>query len=114
MSKIWVMDEVETKPGQGPAFLDAYMEHYAPGNRARGLALAQVMVEPAMWLDDAPNRVLILWEADDAGAVWAAKHQARGDEAVIRWWEEEAPTFLLSRRRSTLAPADRLEALANV
>lgn len=114
MSGIWIMDEIETKPGQGQAFLDAYMARYAPGNTARGLKLAHVMVEPAMWLDDASNRLVIIWEAADAGAVWAAKHQARGDEAVIRWWEEEAPAFTVSRRRSTLAPAEMLETLANV
>ncbi|MGF7149278.1 hypothetical protein FHS96_002920 [Sphingomonas zeicaulis] len=111
---IWIVDEVETKPGMGAAFLDAYLTRYAPGNTARGLRLAHRMVEPAMWLDDAPNRLLLVWEADDAGAVWAAKHQARGDAAVDAWWNEEAPFFLLSRRRATLAGADELEALANV
>lgn len=111
---IWVVDEVETRPGMGAAFLDAYLTHYAPGAEARGLRLAHRMVEPAMWLDDAPNRLLLVWEASDAGAVWAAKHQARGDAAVSRWWTDEAPAFLLSRRRSTMAPAEALEALADV
>lgn len=32
MSGIRVMDEVETEPGQGQAFHDAYMARYAPGN----------------------------------------------------------------------------------
>lgn len=111
---IWVVDEVETKPGQGQAFLAAYREHYAPGATARGLRLIREMVEPAMWLDEASNRLLLIWETDSAGAVWAAKHRARADEAVIRWWTEQAPEYLLSRRRYTMAPADALEALDNV
>lgn len=111
---IWIVDEVETKPGMGAAFLDAYLARYAPGNTARGLRLAHQMVEPAMWLDDAPNRLLLVWEADGAGAVWGAKHQARGDAAVDAWWNEEAPPFLLSRRRATMGSADVLEALADV
>lgn len=111
---IWIIDEVETKPGMGAAFLDAYMTHYAPGNAARGLKLVQTMVEPAMWLDDASNRLLLIWQADHAGTVWGAKHQARGDEAVSRWWNEQAPPFILLRKRGTYAPADALEALANV
>ena len=111
---IWVVDEVETKPGKGRAFLDAYLARYAPGATARGLRLVHQMVEPAMWLDDASNRLLLIWEADSAGAVWAAKHPARGDESVIRWWTEEAPEFLIARRRYTMAPAAALEALDNV
>lgn len=111
---IWVVDEIETKPGMGQAFLDAYLSRYAPGAEARGLRLAHRMIEPAMWLDDAPNRLLLIWEAADPGAIWAAKQQARQDDAVTRWWEEEAPAFLVSRRRATMAPADALAALANV
>ena len=111
---IWIVDEVETRPGMGAAFLDAYMTHYAPGNEARGLKLVHRMVEPAMWLDDAPNRLLLVWQADHAGAVWTAKHQARGDAAVARWWNEQAPPFILTRRRGTYAPAEALKALANV
>jgi hypothetical protein len=111
---IWIVDEVETRPGMGPAFLEAYLSRYAPGAEARGLTLAHRMVEPAMWLDDAPNRLILVWQAADAGAVWAAKHQARGDPAVTAWWEEEAPAYILSRKRGTFAPADALEALADV
>lgn len=111
---IWVVDEVETRPGMGAAFLDAYLARYAPGAEARGLRLAHTMVEPAMWLDDAPNRLLLVWEAADPGAVWTAKHQARGDPAVSTWWEEEAPAFILHRKRGTFAPAEALAALANV
>ena len=55
-----------------------------------------------------------MWQADHAGAVWAAKHQARGDAAVARWWNEQAPPFILTRRRGTYAPAEALKALANV
>lgn len=111
---LWVIDEVTTRPGQGPAFLAAYMERYAPGAEARGMTLAHRMVEPAMWLDDAPNRLLFIWTLPHAGAVWAAKHAARPDPAVARWWNEEAPAFLLSRKRSTLAAAEALEALDHV
>lgn len=111
---IWVIDDVETKPGMGRAFLDAYLVHYAPGAEARGLRLVRQMVEPALWLDDAPNRLILIWEADHAGAVWSAKHQARQDESVMRWWTEQAPAYLVSRRRSTMAPAERIEALTHV
>jgi hypothetical protein len=111
---IWILDEVTTRPGQGPAFLDAYMARYAPKAEARGMTLAYRMVEPAMWLDDAPNRLLFVWTMPDAGAVWQSKYIARPDPDVARWWDEEAPAFIESRRRSTLADADALAGLADV
>lgn len=111
---IWILDEVTTRPGQGPAFLAAYMERYAPRAQARGMTLAHRMVEPAMWLDDAPNRILFVWTLPNAGAVWGSKHVARPDPEVARWWNEEAPAFIESRRRSTLADADMLAELADV
>jgi hypothetical protein len=111
---IWVIDEITTRPGQGKAFLDAYMTQYVPGATARGMTLTHRMIEPAMWLDDAPNRILLIWAMPNVDATWGAKHMARGDGDVLHWWEVEAPAFILSRRRSTLANADVLESLADV
>jgi hypothetical protein len=28
---IWIIDDITVNPGQGPAFVDAYMKQYAPG-----------------------------------------------------------------------------------
>ena len=111
---IWIVDEVVAKPGQGKAFFDAYMARYAPGARRRGLTLAHQMVEPAYWLTDGSNRLLLVWTAADADTVWASKHQARNDPNVRRWWDEEAPGFIVSRRRSVLAEADVIAELADV
>ena len=111
---IWIIDEVVAKPGRGEAFLDAYMARYAPGARRRGLTLAHRMVEPAFWLEDASNRLLLVWTAPDAGAVWTGKHMARSDADVLRWWEEEAPEFIVSRRRAVLAEADAIAGLSDV
>jgi hypothetical protein len=111
---IWIVDEITTKPGLGPVFLAAYMEHYAPRAVARGMTLAHRMVEPAMWLDQGSNRLLFVWTVPDAGAVWAAKHAARGDAEVDRWWQEQAPPLIVSRRRMTMADAGDLASLADV
>ena len=111
---IWIVDVVTTRPGQGRAFLDAYLVHYAPKAEARGMTLAHRMVEPAMWLDHAPNRLLFVWAVADAGAVWRSKHAARMDPDVLRWWEEVAPAFILSRRRMTMADADTIPSSADV
>lgn len=110
---IWIIDEVETKPGMGEAFLTAYMSRYAPGAEARGLRLAHRMVEPAMWMRDASNRLLLIWEAPEVIALWEAKKQSRADPSVADWWEE-ADRYLISRRRSTQAPVEMLGTLSDV
>jgi hypothetical protein len=111
---IWIVDEVVTRPGKGAAFLAAYLERYAPRAEARGMTLAHRMVEPAMWLDESSNRLLLVWTVPDAAAVWAAKHAARWDPEVTRWWQEEAVPLILSRRRMTMADAQDLPDLADV
>lgn len=113
-SPIFVVDEVTTRPGQGRAFLDAYMARYVPKAAARGMTLAQRLVEPAVWLDHAPNRLLFVWTVPDPGAVWGSKHAARMDPDVLRWWEEEAPALVLSRRRMTMSEADAISGLTDV
>lgn len=111
---IWIIDDVVVRPGQGQAFLATYLKDYAPGAASRGLTLVHQMVEPAMWLDDEPNRILFIWSAPDAGAIWVSKHVARGTADVTTFWEVTAPPFIISRERSITAEASQLEALANV
>ncbi|SNS86794.1 hypothetical protein SAMN06295912_12028 [Sphingomonas laterariae] len=111
---IWTVDDVRTKPGQGQAFLKAYREHYVPGAEARGMRLVHAKVEPAMWLDDEPNRLLLVWALDHVGTVWGAKHVARMTPDVDHFWNDIAPPLIEARTRSVMAEADQLEALANV
>lgn len=111
---IWIVDEIVARPGKGEAFLAAYLNDYAPKVRANGLTLMRCMVEPAMWLDDASNRILCIWTAADALTVWTAKHRARDDADIARWWNETAPAFIESRQRGTFADADALAELGDV
>ncbi|ARS26136.1 hypothetical protein [Sphingomonas sp. KC8] len=111
---IWIIDDVVVRPGHGPAFLQRYLKEYAPGAASRGMTLVHQMVEPAMWLDDEPNRILLIWSVPDAGAMWVSKHVARMTTDVTAFWEETAPPFIISRKRSITAEASQLEALANV
>lgn len=113
-NQIWIVDDIQTRPGQGAAFLQSYLENYAPAATARGMRLVHKMVEPAMWLDDASNRLLLVWAVADPGAVWGSKQVARMTPEVERFWQETAPPFILSRSRSVMAESDELEALGNV
>lgn len=111
---IFVIDDILAKPGQGKALYEAYMARYAPGAQARGMTLANRLVEPAMWLPEGSNRLVFVWTQPHLGVVWGAKQQARLDPEVARWWDEEAPALIESRQRYTMAEADALEALDNV
>ena len=113
-TSIWIVDDILVRPGQGPAFLKAYREHYVPGAESRGMRLVHSRVEPAMWLDEEPNRLLLIWAVPDVGAVWTSKHVARMSPDVDTFWDEIAPPLIQSRSRSLMAEADQLEALANV
>lgn len=111
---IWIVDDIVVRPGQGPAFIQAYREHYAPAAEARGMRLLHSRVEPAMWLDDDSNRLLLIWGVSDVGAVWASKHVARMSPDVDHFWDEIAASLIASRSRAIMAEADQLEVLANV
>jgi hypothetical protein len=111
----WVVliDELVTRPGEGKATFDAYLERYGPGAEARGMTLVQRLVEPAFWLEDRSNRLLFVWTLPGAGAVWAKNFTSREDPAVEQWWQD-CDAMVESRRRSVLAEAADIEALTNV
>ncbi|WP_380879269.1 hypothetical protein ACFB49_21320 [Sphingomonas sp. DBB INV C78] len=111
---IWIVDDIVVRPGQGPAFLAACRAHYAPGAEARGMRLAHARVEPAMWLDEEPNRLLLIWAVADVAGVWGAKHVARMSPDVDQFWQDIAAPLIVSRTRSLMAEADQLETLSHV
>jgi len=115
MSKpIWIVDDITVRPGKGPDFVQAYMSQYAPGAVQRGMTLANRMVDPALWLQDQPNRILFVWTVPDAAAVWNCKYAARQDPAVLKWWRDQAPPFIQSRSRMIMGDVDDLQELSNV
>lgn len=114
---IWIVDDVLVKPGQGQAFVDAYMKKYVPGATQRGMTLAFRMVGPAEWLKDGepnPNRVMFVWTVPSALGVWGFKFAGRNDPAVLSWWRDQVPKMIQSRTRSILADVDDLAGLTNV
>jgi hypothetical protein len=111
---VFLIDDLTAQPGRGEALLDAYLREYVPGAEARGMTLLHRLVEPAFWLRDRSNRLLFIWTVPTPSDVWAGKRAARGDEAVLAWWNERAAPMILTRRRSMLADAGALEELDRV
>jgi hypothetical protein len=110
---IYILDQVTTRPGQGQAFLDAYMTRYAPGAEARGMTLVHSWVTPPLWLDDQPNTLFIVWSVKGAPAWWQMSFQSRRDPEVTAWWEE-AQTMMISRHRSFLGDVADIASLTDV
>jgi hypothetical protein len=111
---VFVIDDLTSKSGCGQALLHAYLEHYAPGARARGMTLVQQLVSPPHWRTDAGNRLLFVWSVAGPAGAWQMKHAARQDPAVTRWWMDQAPALLATRSRAICAEPDALPALSDV
>lgn len=110
---IYVIDEIVPRPGEGRAFLDDYMEHYAPGARQRGLTLDRVLVSPPMWLEDQSNTLTISWTLQGAAAWWTMSFMGRSAPEVAAWWAE-VDGKVVSRKRSFHSAAGDVEALSRV
>jgi len=103
---VYVVDEMVVSPGRARAFLDAYLERYAPGAIARGLTLDRVLVSPPVWLEDQSNTVSVSWTVRGARAWWHQSLLARHDAEVLRWWEDADELLTTRRRTVSCAPVD--------
>ena len=109
---VYVIDELVVRPGEGRAVLDHYLAHYAPGAKARGMALERVLVSPPVWMDDQSNTLTITWTVAGAEGWWGMRLAATADPEVAAFWEAAADR-LVSRRRSFAAEAQDVEALCH-
>jgi hypothetical protein len=109
---IYMIDQIITRPGHGRAFIDAYMEYYAPGATARGLRLDRVLVSPPMWLEDQPNTITITWTVQGVSAWWGMTIMGRTDPALAQWWAD-AGQWIAERSRSFASAFGDVEALSN-
>ncbi len=110
---IQVIDEIVARPGEGKALLDDYLARYAPGARARGMVLEQILVSPPVWLDDQSNTLSFRWSLTDAAAWWGMRAIGGGDPTVAAWWTE-TDARAVSRRRIFASDPDDIVELGNV
>jgi hypothetical protein len=110
---IYIVDHVTAKPGRAQAFLDAYMERYAPAAKERGMTLVSRLVAPPMWLTDQSNTLLITWTVEGAGAWWGMSHQGRRNPAVREFWESVGG-LIEKRHRSFFSDVADVESICDV
>jgi hypothetical protein len=110
---IYILDQVTAKPGQAQAFLAAYMEHYAPAARGRGMTLVHRWITPPLWLKEQSNTLHIVWTVQGAAAWWAMSQRGRGDPTVRDFWDSIEP-LIETRHRSFLSDVADVESLCDV
>jgi hypothetical protein len=110
---IYLVDELVSKPGEGEKLLEAYERLYAAPAKARGQTLAHTLIEPCMWLDDGPNRLMFMWSLPTAQAAWQQKFPNRNDLHIRDVWKE-IDAIAASRKRALLGDVDQLAELADV
>jgi hypothetical protein len=106
MAEVFVIDRVVTAPGCARPFVEAYLAGYAPGARARGMALRDVLVSPPIWWDDRSNVVTITWVLPSPLAWWQMTWQGRPDPTVGQWWKGIADLVVERTREVATAPDD--------
>lgn len=105
MGEVFVIDRVVTAPGCARAFIDAYLDGYAPGARERGMTLRDVVVSPPIWFSDRTNVVTITWTLPSPPAWWQMTWRGRPDPAVAQWWIAVG-NFVVDRTRSVATAVD--------
>lgn len=111
--EVFVIDRVVTRPGCARRFVDAYLAEYAPGARARGMTLRDILVSPPIWFDDDSNVITATWTLSSAQAWWEMTWKGRPDPALGEWWSRIGE-LVTERSRSFAAAADDVDGLCDV
>ena len=110
---VYAIDELVAVPGKGRELLEAYKARYVPGAEARGMTLDRVLVSPPVWLDEASNRLTIVWTVEGAPGWWGQATQGRYDPAVGAFWHS-VEGLIASRHRHFAAAEDDVAELCHV
>lgn len=106
---VYVLDELELRPGALAAFREALGARYQPGAERRGMTLLHTWVTPPVELANGGTRVVLVWQLDGVAGFWAMRSGTR-DLDVEQWWRE-CEAFVVWRSRRFAAEADALPRL---
>ncbi|HVQ84336.1 MAG TPA: hypothetical protein VER10_05010 [Mycobacterium sp.] len=111
--QVIIIDRVVTRPGRARRFVDRYLAEYAPGARARGMTLRDVLVSPPIWFDDQTNTITITWMLPNVQAWWEMTWKGRPDPALGEWWSK-IDELVQERSRSFAAAIEDVDELCDV
>lgn len=107
--RVFVLDELELRPGKLDAFLAAFETGYLPAARARGMTLLHRWVTPPLELPEGGSSVLLVWSLSGPAGFWTMRSQS-GTEEVAQWWRH-CDGFITRRSRRLAAEASALPRL---
>lgn len=108
---VYILDELELRPGMLSSFRAALEKQYLPGAEKRGMQLVHTWVTPPVELETGGSRVVLVWRLDGVPGFWAMRSQNSRPE-IAQWWQT-CDEFVVSRTRRFAVEADsmaRLEA----
>ena len=103
VARIWILDEIEPKPGLIDRYRREYLADYAPAARDRGMTLESVRMTPPVALPAGGNRLHFLWSVPDLAGWWRMRFAGEADKQ--RWWARSAE-LAVTRTRRFLTDAD--------
>ena len=98
MPTIFVLDQIELRPGKLDDFRSALDKEYLPAATRRGLRLVDAWLTPPLELHDAGNEIVLVWSLPDIASFWEMRRRQGEDPESERWWQAVAP-WIASRSR---------------
>lgn len=112
MTRIYVLDRIEVKPGLAADYRRVYRTGYVPGAERRGMRLEGAWQNPPEQdLDEVPTTLYYLWSVDGVEGWWSMRLSRTPDGADERpakhaWWQE-ADRMTSNRTRTVLSDQPR-------
>ena len=107
---VYIVDRNVTKPGEGQAISDEYLEKIVPWGEAQGAEFMGALVAPPIWMPMDSNVLTFTWKAAGTGGCWVF---ARNRGEIYDTWLDLRQRVIEQDRSYFADPAD-FEELANV
>lgn len=113
VTDLYVVDRYVTKPGDGEAMYQRYLEYYAPLAEAAGAELVSARVAPPVWLPMDSNVLTFTWKVADILGGWGMAWPRLMVEDYPAWGEELFERTVQHDRSYFVDPAD-METICDV
>ena len=98
--RIFILDEIQVKPGAAADYRRAYRANYVPGAEDRGMTLEQAWQSPpGRDYGPLPVTLYYLWSVPGVSEWWAMRFADRFGK--LAWWRTSS-AMILSRKRTML------------
>jgi hypothetical protein len=111
--RIYILDEIEVKPGLGAIYRQAPRTEYLPAAQRRGMRLEQAWQHPpGSDIDGLATTLFYLWSVEGTQGWWAMRLSRRADGSDDRpdkqaWWDRsDTMTSRRTRRMLTDQPQE--------